>query len=170
MFFLRVRRPPRSTRTDTLLPDTTLFRSRHRQRIAPGAMVAVDEVEAHRRVADRHLAGRRLGQLDRLPLHDRRRPRPVDPDRVDLHWSLPPCRLPRQCRTALRHAEVRPASTFSSAPVMCGHSSDRAKAPSAAISSGSTISFIGTLWMTASRYPGLSRSGEHTSELKALMR
>src|SRR3546814_9688528 len=92
MFFLRVRRPPRSTRTDTLLPDTTLFRSRHRQRIAPGAMVAVDEVEAHRRVADRHLAGRRLGQLDRLPLHDRRRPRPVDPDRVDLHWSLPPCR------------------------------------------------------------------------------
>src|SRR3546814_12436977 len=26
-FFLMVRRPPRSTRTDTLLPDTTLFRS-----------------------------------------------------------------------------------------------------------------------------------------------
>src|SRR3546814_13691332 len=27
LFFLRIRRPPRSTRTDTLLPDTTLFRS-----------------------------------------------------------------------------------------------------------------------------------------------
>src|SRR3546814_17441559 len=27
-FFLRIRRPPRSTRTDTLFPDTTLFRSR----------------------------------------------------------------------------------------------------------------------------------------------
>src|SRR3546814_5452890 len=26
-FFLKVRRPPRSTRTDTLFPDTTLFRS-----------------------------------------------------------------------------------------------------------------------------------------------
>src|SRR3546814_15217868 len=26
-FFLRIRRPPRSTRTDTLLPYTTLFRS-----------------------------------------------------------------------------------------------------------------------------------------------
>src|SRR3546814_9533148 len=26
-FFLMTRRPPRSTRTDTLLPDTTLFRS-----------------------------------------------------------------------------------------------------------------------------------------------
>src|SRR3546814_6846294 len=29
-FFLRIRRPPRSTRTDTLFPYTTLFRSRPR--------------------------------------------------------------------------------------------------------------------------------------------
>src|SRR3546814_14293087 len=29
-FFLMIRRPPRSTRTDTLLPYTTLFRSRWR--------------------------------------------------------------------------------------------------------------------------------------------
>src|SRR3546814_12195765 len=29
-FFLMIRRPPRSTRTDTLLPYTTLFRSRYR--------------------------------------------------------------------------------------------------------------------------------------------
>src|SRR3546814_3702238 len=28
MFFLRIRRPPRSTRTDTLFPYTTRFRSR----------------------------------------------------------------------------------------------------------------------------------------------
>src|SRR3546814_17576214 len=28
-FFLRILRPPRSTRTDTLFPYTTLFRSRH---------------------------------------------------------------------------------------------------------------------------------------------
>src|SRR3546814_10885084 len=28
LFFLMLRRPPRSTRTDTLFPDTTLFRSR----------------------------------------------------------------------------------------------------------------------------------------------
>src|SRR3546814_20353441 len=27
LFFLRIRRPPRSTRTDTLFPYTTLFRS-----------------------------------------------------------------------------------------------------------------------------------------------
>src|SRR3546814_14491169 len=42
-FFLMIRRPPRSTRTDTLFPYTTLFRSvepgqRHRQ-IGDGAMV-----------------------------------------------------------------------------------------------------------------------------------
>src|SRR3546814_19862382 len=29
-FFLMIRRPPRSTRTDTLFPYTTLFRSSHR--------------------------------------------------------------------------------------------------------------------------------------------
>src|SRR3546814_15729430 len=30
IFFLMIRRPPRSTRTDTLFPYTTLFRSHHR--------------------------------------------------------------------------------------------------------------------------------------------
>src|SRR3546814_6465617 len=30
-FFLRIRRPPRSTRTDTLFPYTTLFRSTSRE-------------------------------------------------------------------------------------------------------------------------------------------
>src|SRR3546814_16549474 len=29
VLFLMLRRPPRSTRTDTLFPSTTLFRSRH---------------------------------------------------------------------------------------------------------------------------------------------
>src|SRR3546814_19980406 len=29
IFFLRIRRPPRSTRTDTLFPYTTLFRSEY---------------------------------------------------------------------------------------------------------------------------------------------
>src|SRR3546814_15451373 len=38
-FFLMIRRPPRSTRTDTLFPYTTLFRSgrpRHKQRQSSG--------------------------------------------------------------------------------------------------------------------------------------
>src|SRR3546814_12180704 len=33
-FFLMIRRPPRSTRTDTLFPYTTLFRSSHRKQEA----------------------------------------------------------------------------------------------------------------------------------------
>src|SRR3546814_12680290 len=48
IFFVRLRRPPRSTRTDTLLPDTTLFRSpegrapgrRGDRRLPPGAAAA----------------------------------------------------------------------------------------------------------------------------------
>src|SRR3546814_15414285 len=34
-FFLMIRRPPRSTRTDTLFPDTTLFRSKRPERMTP---------------------------------------------------------------------------------------------------------------------------------------
>src|SRR3546814_11238957 len=34
-FFLMIRRPPRSTRTDTLLPYPTLFRSQFRAQVAP---------------------------------------------------------------------------------------------------------------------------------------
>src|SRR3546814_15088873 len=34
VFFLMIRRPPRSTRTDTLFPYTTLFRSMQRAEIA----------------------------------------------------------------------------------------------------------------------------------------
>src|SRR3546814_12368814 len=35
-FFLMIRRPPRSTRTDTLFPYTTLFRSAHGRLIGLG--------------------------------------------------------------------------------------------------------------------------------------
>src|SRR3546814_1129617 len=35
-FFVMLRRPPRSTRTDTLVPYTTLFRSHRRLRLAAG--------------------------------------------------------------------------------------------------------------------------------------
>src|SRR3546814_9432918 len=39
-FFLMIRRPPRSTRTDTLFPYTTLFRSPSTLRAAPSASPA----------------------------------------------------------------------------------------------------------------------------------
>src|SRR3546814_6476184 len=47
-----IRHPPRSTRTDTLFPDTTLFRSQH---------IAV----AAGRIGGRHLIGRQRGDGER---------------------------------------------------------------------------------------------------------
>src|SRR3546814_21011490 len=47
VFFLMRRRPPRSTRTDTLFPYTTLFRSCHGP-ATPSALRRA-EVERHRR-------------------------------------------------------------------------------------------------------------------------
>src|SRR3546814_18098043 len=43
VFFLMIRRPPRSTRTDTLFPDTTLFRSA--QVVAEAFQVDIDRVK-----------------------------------------------------------------------------------------------------------------------------
>src|SRR3546814_4583137 len=40
-FFLLLRRPPRSTRTDTLFPFTTLFRSVHGQRAGVDVVIAL---------------------------------------------------------------------------------------------------------------------------------
>src|SRR3546814_17577344 len=54
LFFLMIRRPPRSTRTDTLFPYTTLFRSDR----SPDAAEGRD----HRR-RRYNAAGRRAGRL-----------------------------------------------------------------------------------------------------------
>src|SRR3546814_16076993 len=67
-FFLRIRRPPSSTRTDTLLPYTTLFRSsgQHQPRsgrrpdgVVPGAGGTADRRRRDRRVRPRAAAGAR---------------------------------------------------------------------------------------------------------------
>src|SRR3546814_13099641 len=42
VFFLMIRRPPRSTRTDTLFPYTTLFRSVHLWDPIAGCRVSMD--------------------------------------------------------------------------------------------------------------------------------
>src|SRR3546814_13444606 len=70
--FLMIRRPPRSTRTDTLFPYTTLFRSRqavvprpHRARGAPA----------------------QPRQLDRRRRRPRRQPHRRDPHRSEEHTS-----------------------------------------------------------------------------------
>src|SRR3546814_7657213 len=78
-FFLMIRRPPRSTRTDTLFPYTTLVRSPHRQEHALD-----DRVEGDQRGAERqHLSragARECGRGERAQLHPVRQPaarRPV---------------------------------------------------------------------------------------------
>src|SRR3546814_2762723 len=55
-----IRRPPRSTRTDTLFPYTTLFRSQQHHALRP--------LQAHRRADPRHAGGRQAiadGATDR---------------------------------------------------------------------------------------------------------
>src|SRR3546814_19223537 len=72
-FFLMIRRPPRSTRTDTLLPYTTLFRSAFElrlkaQRNGHGHLIAVEigvECRADQRVKLDRLALEQHG-LERL--------------------------------------------------------------------------------------------------------
>src|SRR3546814_1228356 len=50
-----IRRPPRSTRTDTLVPYTTLFRFQRRQRLVVVVQVLLEAVDV--RVLDRRVAG-----------------------------------------------------------------------------------------------------------------
>src|SRR3546814_18635222 len=57
-FFLMIRRPPRSTRTDTLFPYTTLFRSRVSQSSRPIRLRQYDafkEVSAAQQTAQTYL-------------------------------------------------------------------------------------------------------------------
>src|SRR3546814_15515976 len=76
-FFLMIRRPPRSTRTDTLFPYTTLFRSVHirdfglqlrgaRPEFRPDIPAPERLVHAHRRERQGASAGQaHRGSLDR---------------------------------------------------------------------------------------------------------
>src|SRR3546814_7931336 len=50
-FFLMIRRPPRSTRTDTLFPYTTLFRS-----IGHGVLIYIDDLIIYSDTLEEHLA------------------------------------------------------------------------------------------------------------------
>src|SRR3546814_11184464 len=61
LFFLMIRRPPRSTRTDTLFPDTTLFRS-----AGPRLLPARAALSAPHRNLACHRRGRAVPALRRL--------------------------------------------------------------------------------------------------------
>src|SRR3546814_11587181 len=61
LFFLMIRRPPRSTRTDTLFPYTTLFRSRGLSGVLPHQS-ARDPARDQRRAGRVHAQAGRQGQ------------------------------------------------------------------------------------------------------------
>src|SRR3546814_11361235 len=83
-FFLMIRRPPRSTRTDTLFPYTTLFRSavrparrsgkpcaRHRRRHRRRLRDEVRDLQRGAADALRIEADRPAGQMDEQPVRGR---------------------------------------------------------------------------------------------------
>src|SRR3546814_10556927 len=64
IFFLMIRRPPRSTRTDTLFPYTTLFRSpRPIRREAASAAASVTRTVSRARLRSIELEGELEGDL-----------------------------------------------------------------------------------------------------------
>src|SRR3546814_4276834 len=65
VFVLMIRRPPRSTRTDTLCPDTTLFRSARRARSSAAVVRRIAAVPPVPRRAARR--ARRGGSLPNRP-------------------------------------------------------------------------------------------------------
>src|SRR3546814_8460895 len=67
-FFLMIRRPPRSTRTDTLFPYTTLFRSHRRRCRGPTGPGRRERAPGSRPRQPRGTADAAL-RVRRLPLH-----------------------------------------------------------------------------------------------------
>src|SRR3546814_1516328 len=68
-FFLMIRRPPRSTRTDTLFPYTTLFRSKIERRAPDDAVGNIDKLTECVRFPDTKAGpGRAIGGSEHIPL------------------------------------------------------------------------------------------------------
>src|SRR3546814_8212429 len=93
-FFLMIRLPPRSTRTDTLFPYTTLFRSQH-------DLGALDRLDVVAGVDDAGAGGQLAGPL-----------RPVGQVGGDAKAAAdqhPPDRVPHLTRCEYRHRSDRHA-------------------------------------------------------------
>src|SRR3546814_10162390 len=86
IFFLMIRRPPRSTRTDTLFPYTTLFRSISLRPHHPAAQF--DGFLPRKRDGEGRI--RRIEQMMALVEHDalRRLSRLPPPRRIDHHQRM----------------------------------------------------------------------------------
>src|SRR3546814_17927586 len=69
-FFLMIRRPPRSTLTDTLFPYTTRFRSKVSQRTQEVRAALVQLEEAHGRLRDSSRRDGLTGLYNRTYFHE----------------------------------------------------------------------------------------------------
>src|SRR3546814_8174275 len=99
-FFLMIRRPPRSTRTDTLFPYTTLFRSPR-----GGPPQGRAEVDSHHADHRRHEPEGAAGPARAVRLRGERADRPDRPDADDEpRRQRTGDRLPRRVRLAERAA------------------------------------------------------------------
>src|SRR3546814_8294664 len=92
-----IRRPPRSTRTDTLFPYTTLFRSEPAQPLLHLRGVALDP-EIDRRMVDRNAAFRQ--HLLKLAIADRITTIPAHRPQDHITLQMAPLEI--------RHRSVRP--------------------------------------------------------------
>src|SRR3546814_1516542 len=106
IFFLMIRRPPRSTRTDTLFPYTTLFRSDAQAEAFVPAVAAIKAAGAVAGIQIAH-AGRKASANrpwegdDHIPEGDPRGWQPIAPSALPFGATQP--RRPR----AMTKADIR---------------------------------------------------------------
>src|SRR3546814_1618920 len=156
-FFLRIRRPPRSTRTDTLVPYTTLFRSVVRdagwRRPRAGTRRRRPGRGGGRRGTDRRRDGRnRTVRTHRVPV--RQLPRRRGPERAAVaaagRAGVTRARTGRRLRLQRRLPGVR--------------------GPGAGDRRGQDAGDAEAAGAAGAGAAGGVRSEEHTSELQSLMR
>src|SRR3546814_5769807 len=177
LFFLRLRRPPRSTRTDTLFPYTTLFRSRYgggcRGRgdfcggLARRACRAGDRREGGRTAGGRQLAGQRLfGGLARyrMPTRPPLTAMTLDAGLLgDLHRRAAPA------FTGGDQADRPAGNRDDDGPATLGACEHFQKAPRRGDADADRL-FVIVIGQALEHRLARGRSEEHTSELQSLMR
>src|SRR3546814_1716803 len=155
VFFLMTRRPPRSTRTDTIFPYTTLFRSPAAGRAAVGA--AGDPATLRGAAVGRR--GRRQARAGaRRGAGGRRRPDRAGPRRGAPH---------RPGRDRARHAHPDDREGEVDLMALLGRTPDAGSDDAATRHSIIPAKFVVAGGFGVGK---TTRSEEHTSELQSLMR
>src|SRR3546814_7536272 len=143
-----IRRPPRSTRTDTLLPYTPLFRSRRLGQLGDGAR----HLHARRAASDEHEGPQALTQ-SRI----RRGFRPLE-GQQDL--AADGCRVVERLQAGGEERPLRLVAEIAEVGAWCGDQ----------VVVGDRTSFAGDDDAALGVDANHLRSEEHTTELQSLMR